>query len=355
MIVKNEQDTLDNCLGSIADLVDEIIIVDTGSTDDTIVLANKYTDNIYIFEWIDDFSAARNYSFERATKDYVMWLDADDIITDGNRTIFNELKSTLDGNIKQVAAKYDVSFNDIGQATLSYYRERIMLRCQNYKWIGAIHETIPFDKDIIYSDFAVKHNKIHPTEKGRNLRIFEKLITDNIILDTRQIFYYARELYYNGRYEEAITLFEQTIANESAWVENRISACIDLYKCYKALNQDDHAINSLLYSFKFATPKAEICCALANDLLNRNKLSESIFWYSVAINDKPDIKSGGFVNKEYYQYIPSIGLCIAYDRLGDHYTAEHYNNIADSYKPCDKSVELNKQYFHNLKLNDVMR
>ena len=63
MIVKNEEKVLARCLDSIADLMDEIIIVDTGSSDNTKEIAKKYTDKIYDFAWIDDFSAARNYSF----------------------------------------------------------------------------------------------------------------------------------------------------------------------------------------------------------------------------------------------------------------------------------------------------
>ncbi len=71
MIVKNEEKVLGRCLDSIADLMDEIIIVDTGSTDRTKEIAKKYTEHIYDFEWIDDFSAARNFSFSKATKDYI--------------------------------------------------------------------------------------------------------------------------------------------------------------------------------------------------------------------------------------------------------------------------------------------
>ena len=69
MIVKNEELVLGRCLESIKDLVEEIIIVDTGSTDKTKEIAKLYTNNIYDFKWINDFSAARNFSFSKATKD----------------------------------------------------------------------------------------------------------------------------------------------------------------------------------------------------------------------------------------------------------------------------------------------
>lgn len=73
MIVKNEEMVLSRCLESIKDSVDEIIIIDTGSTDKTKEIAKLYTDKVYDFKWTQDFSQARNYSFSKATKDYQMW------------------------------------------------------------------------------------------------------------------------------------------------------------------------------------------------------------------------------------------------------------------------------------------
>lgn len=80
MIVKNEEKVLARCLDSVKDKVDEIIIVDTGSTDLTLDIARKYTHNIFYFEWIDDFSAARNESLKHASSEYILVLDADEYL-----------------------------------------------------------------------------------------------------------------------------------------------------------------------------------------------------------------------------------------------------------------------------------
>ena len=101
MIVKDEEETLARCLNCVAPFADEIIIVDTGSTDDTVAIAKKYTDRVYFFKWCDDFAAARNYSFSKATCDLVMWLDADDVITEENAAEIVGLKNRDD---------YDVAF-----------------------------------------------------------------------------------------------------------------------------------------------------------------------------------------------------------------------------------------------------
>ena len=106
MIVKNEEKVLNRCLESIRDLMDEIVIVDTGSTDRTKEIAAKYTDQIYDFEWVNDFSAARNFAFSRATCDYIYSADADEVVDEENREKFRLLKETLLPEIEIVQMYY---------------------------------------------------------------------------------------------------------------------------------------------------------------------------------------------------------------------------------------------------------
>ena len=73
MIVKDEELTLARCLGCVQPFADEIVIVDTGSSDGTAVVARNYTEKVFSFAWCDDFSAARNFSFSKASCDLVMW------------------------------------------------------------------------------------------------------------------------------------------------------------------------------------------------------------------------------------------------------------------------------------------
>lgn len=91
MITKNEEKFLEKCLNSVKELVDEIIIVDTGSTDKTIEIAKNFTNNIFYFEWCDDFSKARNESLKYATKEWILVLDADEIISHKDHAIIKEI------------------------------------------------------------------------------------------------------------------------------------------------------------------------------------------------------------------------------------------------------------------------
>ena len=80
MIVKDEENNLPHCLASVAGLFDEIVVVDTGSTDRTREIAREFGARVFDFVWVDDFAAARNAALARATGDYAFWLDADDVI-----------------------------------------------------------------------------------------------------------------------------------------------------------------------------------------------------------------------------------------------------------------------------------
>ncbi|MDO3412078.1 glycosyltransferase [Saccharibacillus sp. CPCC 101409] len=82
MIVKNEEQYLEKCLKSAKPFVDQIVIVDTGSVDNTLDIARRYNSEIHHFEWINDFSAARNEAIKHATMDYILVLDADEYLTD---------------------------------------------------------------------------------------------------------------------------------------------------------------------------------------------------------------------------------------------------------------------------------
>lgn len=99
MIVKNEEQFLERCLNSAQALVDEIIIVDTGSTDRTKEIAKKFTDKIFDFPWNDDFSAARNESLKHVTKDWVLVLDADEVINSADHQTIQSLVQNTDNTV----------------------------------------------------------------------------------------------------------------------------------------------------------------------------------------------------------------------------------------------------------------
>ncbi len=348
MIVKNEADVLARCLDCVRDIVDEINIVDTGSTDGTVEVAKQYTDRIFHFDWIQDFAAARNHSFSTATMDYVMWLDADDVIDEENRTALQALKAELDGTVDMVMLKYDVAFDEYDHPTLSYYRERICRRTCGYTWVGEVHEVIVPSGRVIHKDIAIQHRKTHAGDPIRNLNIYRRMIAEGKTLDPRQQFYYGRELYYNHAYDEAIDVLSGFLDSGMGWVENNIDACADLSNCYAEIGDHDAALQALFLSFAYAAPRAEICCKIGGHFMERQQYHIAIFWYDLALSSERGDTDGGFCSPDCYGYLPCIQMCVCYDRLGDRAKARAYNERAGTYKPQDASYLHNKQYFEHI-------
>ena len=147
MIVKNEEAVLARCLDSIADLMDEIIIVDTGSTDHTKEIAAKYTSQIYDFKWTSDFSAARNFSFSKANMDYIYTADADEVLDDFNHERFLRLKNALLPEIEIVQMKYvtDADFDTVLNAKKELAEKVNSVITQTYWTIGKY--IVEFEQD----------------------------------------------------------------------------------------------------------------------------------------------------------------------------------------------------------------
>ena len=344
MIVKNEEDVLARCLKSALPIVDEINVIDTGSSDQTRNIACQYTSRVFDFPWIDDFAAARNFSFSKATKDYILWLDADDVITSENQEKFLKLKETLSPDVDLVMMDYHIAFDANGSPTFTYQRERLLRRAAGFQWAGAIHEAIVPQGKIFKSDVAICHKKIHPTDPERNLRIFQKMIADGKELAPREQYYYARELYYHRQYRHAITVLTDFLNSGLGWVENCISACQDLSHCYQAIGDSRSALHALLRSLEYDKPRAEICCDIGNHFYEEKKYEQAIFWYDTAAAC-PQQASLGFVSPDCYGFIPYLQLCMCYYYLGDLEKAQFYNEKAGIIKPQDSIFLHNKEYF----------
>jgi len=345
MIVKNERDTLPRCLDSAAGIADEIIIVDTGSTDGTVDEARRYTDKIFFFDWCDDFSAARNFAFSKAGMDYCMWLDADDVILPQDRQLLLELKATLEPDTDVVMLRYQPAAPQGESPSLCYYRERLLRRAAGFRWEGAVHEAISPRGKIIFSDAAVTHAKTLPRDSERNLRIFEKLLSKGRRLSPREQFYYARELTYHSRDEEAAENFLRFLDCGAGCPENEIEACLNLSACLNRLGRSEEAFTALVRSLRFGTPRAEICCELGRFFFERGDIASSGFWYEHALSAPDGSLSGGFTVPDCHGYIPYLGLCVCAWQHGDEARAREYNDMAGKIKPGGREYLYNKRFF----------
>lgn len=345
IIAKNEENCIENCLKDISAFSDEIIIVDTGSTDNTKDIAAKYTDKIFDFKWNDDFSDARNFSFDRATKDYIMWIDCDDRITKENQIRIKNLKENLTQDV--VMMQYHVNFDKDDNVTLSYYRERILKNNKKYKWTGRVHEVITPFGEVIYSDIFIEHRKNNLNKNPkRNIQIYEKMIEDKVIFTPRDIYYYGRELFYNLKYQDCIDTLLTFLKNADGWYIDKIEACKIIYNCYKELDDIDTGIKYLFNSFLYGNPRNDICCEIGDFFLNKNDYRNAIFWFELSISQE---YKEGFIDIDKCGFYPFLQLCVCYYKIGDIINSELYNERAGKIKPNDISYLYNKEFFQKLK------
>lgn len=348
MIVRDEESVIERCLTSVKDIVDEIVIVDTGSIDNTKSIVSKYTNKIYDFNWEDDFSKARNYSFSKATKDYILWLDADDVILEEDRLKLIKLKNTINYNkVDIIMAPYNVGFDEDGNVTFMYNRERIVSRAKNYKWSGFIHESIYLKGKIIYSDFSVTHKKKNKDIK-RNLNIFNRKLNEGYTLCPREEFYYGRELMANNCFYDAEKVLKKFLDDGNGTVENSISACQDLALCYFYIKENNKILSTLTRSFEYDIPRAEVCCDLGAYFMNNNKIEQAIYWYKAAYSIPYNKNNNGFKSMDCYGFLPFVQLCNCYYKLGKIDKAYEYHLKSKQIKPKNKIVNNNEEYFKKI-------
>ncbi len=166
MIVKNEEKYLEQCLTAMKPLLEkvesELIIADTGSTDNTVEIARKFTDNVYHFEWINDFSAARNSTLKKAKGEWYMFIDADEILKNCDDIIrfFNSGEYKKYNSATYIQRSYHNIFNgEIDHSNYSDFRVlRLTKKLDNIMFMNPIHEALtPYYNPVKYLDLIADH------------------------------------------------------------------------------------------------------------------------------------------------------------------------------------------------------
>jgi glycosyltransferase involved in cell wall biosynthesis len=285
MIVKNEEAVLARCLDAMGDLMDEVIIVDTGSTDTTKEIAARYTDLIYDFEWVDDFSAARNFAFSKASMEYIYSGDADEVVDQENRSRFLNLKESIVPEIEIVQMKYG---NQLEFGTVynfdEEYRPKLFKRQRNFVWEDPIHEMVRLEPIIFDSDIVITHM---PTSGhgDRDLRNLCRQVQGGGRLSKRLHNMYARELFMAGKPEDfagAEAFFRDSAADTERSLEETVEAsCV----AAKAARFKGDIVSFFKYACKVIAGDgcSEICCEMGGVYEERGDYEEAIIWYYNAV------------------------------------------------------------------------
>lgn len=240
MIVKDEEEYLENCLKSVEGLVDDIIIVDTGSKDSTKEIAKKFTEKIFDFNWEDDFSDARNFSISKASREWILILDADETISKKDHSKIKELieedkcdaiifdlrdytnKTGYAGVISAKGDDYDES-----KVATGFHISKLLRLFKNdkgYFFEGKIHETpyksienkkgIIIESEIVIHHFGNLNQERFLNKRGRNAELLmQRLKNRDFGEKTKDRIYFelGRELINLKRFDDAINYFEQAV------------------------------------------------------------------------------------------------------------------------------------------------
>lgn len=345
MIVRNEEQHLAQCLSSVKDAVDEIVILDTGSTDNTREIAARYTPHVHDYVWQDDFAAARNSSFALATKPFILWLDADDVIDAPQLEKLKALKQELSEGVDAVMMPYHYAFSPGGTPSIVFERERIVRRAAGFSFSGVVHEAMLVSGNILHTDIAVRHTGEHGAQSSRrNLAIYETWLARGAAFSPRDQYYYARELKNADEYERALQAYDRFLAMDGWWI-NRQDARMEKGECLAALCRFKEARRSYFAALEEGEPRAEMLCALGESFLREGQLRAAAAWYRAALLCRMPEDRRSFVYPDAYGYVPLMQLCLILSRLGDEEEACRMNEQALLLRPGDPAALYNRAYF----------
>lgn len=321
MIVRDEAAVLERCLQSVVHLVDEIILVDTGSVDETKTIAAAFTPHLYTFPWQDDFSAARNFAFSKGTGDYLFWMDADDVLPPESQQLFSERKAFFQADM--ILMPYYAALDAQNRPLFTFERERLVRRTANFQWEGAVHEVIPIRGTVQRENIPIWHKKQTPRNPDRNLQIYQKQIAAGIPFSPREQYYYARELMEHKAYQAASSAFSQFLANGGGWFADCADACLCRADCYQQLHHTEAALQSVFQSFQYALPRADACYRIGQYLSAHQQLEAAAFWFQLALTcgSRPQV---GFCQPIYQEELPLYALCQCLLALGKTEDAKPY-------------------------------
>lgn len=331
MIVKNEERNLARCLDCLTDFADEIIIVDTGSTDKNKEIAANYTGKIYDFEWINDFAAARNHAFSFATMDYIYTADADEIIDKDNQKKLMQLKQALLPEI-EIVQMYYANQLEYG-TTYNYDRElrpKLFKRLRQFVWHDPVHETVVVDPVVYNSEIDIIH-KPHEVHSKRDFATIISNINKGVEISKYLRTMYAKELFISGDDEdfmESYDYFRKLCDGGNLEGDELVEALCVVCHC---ANIKGDVAGLFKYSLKCiaSSPCSEICNDIGEYYMSVGDYNEAYVWlYNAAVETVP------VLSKKHGDYIPLSNLIKCCEEMGDREGIEMFLN--ERKKRCEE-------------------
>lgn len=290
VIVGKEAEELENLLKSTqGPLFDEIVVTTTQDSEAVEEVARKYASAVHCFPWVDDFSAARNFCYSKASGTHIMWMDADDELSTSSYAKLESLKPELD-NWDVVLLNYNYSFDADNKPHLTLPRERITRNTPEFVWVDPIHEyiqTYAHHKKLVRTDISVDHRRKGVYSPERNLRILKK-VYDSGESSPRSKFYYGKDLFEGGRRDEGAEVLAEYLKGPTDFDQNKVLACLRLSEYYESKGDELAHISFLRKALTYHKGYAEVYYALGVYYEKKGDTQEASDLYKEAASKSPD-------------------------------------------------------------------
>lgn len=343
-ILKNEAHNIGPMLQSFRGCVDEIVMVDTGSTDGSIEFLERINGHIADgnpswsglpkitiahFKWVDDFSKARQYSMDLCKSDYVLWADLDDALSDAKA--FIEWRDTVLHTAHYWAVTYNYAFDKTGKVECQFVRERVVKNNFGFQWKYFVHEglmytgTTPFWPNRV-TTWAVNHRRTdedRAMDHKRNVSLFDK--HDKESLPARMKYYLGKEMVENGMAREAGKWLLEALKDPALDIHDRIMAFQYAAQSAFAAGEYVTVINLCRNSLMLTPSRAECYCLMGDAYLAQGDPGNAATLYRQALQCRPDNLGGIVVTfQPAYGDYPHTKLAEVALNQGDHLGAREH-------------------------------
>lgn len=359
IIAKNEEKYIGECLRRLSCYDWEIIVVDTGSTDRTVEIAHTYTPNVYHFDWVNDFSAARNYSISKASNDYILIVDCDEYLEKDTSTddiilhltgqiapnqigVLNLLSPSAEFSGSSPLSKAEKGADAISNKSTPIVHDRIA-RFFNRKFTryeGTIHEQlISKDEsplDFVFIPLTFYHEgygtvSIKKEKASRNISMLEATLQENGA-DPYILFQLGQSYFGLSEYENALPYFEQALSMDVNEREEYVQTMVESYGyCLLNLNQYEKALE-LEGIYPIFSKRADFIFLMGLIYMNNTMFDQAVHEFLKAATIADYAVDG--VNS-YLAYYNAGVIC---ECIGNIREAKKYYSKCGDYKPAIQRI-----------------
>lgn len=341
MIVKPSDDEailLNRCLKYVEPYVDEINITITGKNTECEKVCKKYKAKVSYFEWVNDFSQARNFNFSQTKQEYILWLDCDDVLR-GAEYLRETVEKMKQENIDVCVMNYLYDFNDEKECIVKHLKSRIV-KNGSVVWAGAVHEdfsptreiTSYLSKDIEVLHLSNKKRVVESSKRNLDIALSEKEKNPN---DPRTDFLLANAYWGRGEIEKAVQFFKDFIEKSNS-EEEKYLACLNI----ASLSSDeDYALKAI--GLRPVYPNAYH--KYAELIAEKGRYETAIQFVEIGLQLPTPSEEIIVFNPRDYDYNPLLLITKCYWRLGKYSKVQTILDKMEEMFPNDKQVKEKKQ------------